>query len=347
MSIKMIYARICNFLKIDKMLKIYNVNSFKNYKVVKEKIDNNTGDEEIKKVILELERKKINPYSILFLVLLCQTIMVTIGLILFEYSFYLNMVFLIAYILLDFVILIRGQTDLLKSTVLIIMLFFNILSLIMLVFSLNGADIKLAQGITNINDVTIHVKPFIIEVNGSNDYFVEIPNLVFIPTLICFLFSIFCFVVGYKNKVEAKRLKNSYSLSLLIAISYFIASLFMLLNDAFLIIDLSTILGIILLVLAIYLLINIKSSNLIDLFSIIMLGIGLFENIKLMPATQGPYTHEIEYVFPVFYKIIDIKDGVIVHDYYVPTIYLLLAFINLFMVCLFYLKRKKEIDLLK
>lgn len=58
MSIKMIYARICNFLKIDKMLKIYNVNSFKNYKVVKEKIDNNTGDEEIKKVILELERKK-------------------------------------------------------------------------------------------------------------------------------------------------------------------------------------------------------------------------------------------------------------------------------------------------
>lgn len=329
----MIYTRIFNFLKIDKMLKIYNVNSFKNYKFVKEKIDNNTSDEEIKKVILELERKRTNPYSSLFLALLCQTIMVIVVLILFEHSFYLNMILLIAYALIGFIILIS--------------MLFYILNLIMLVFSLNGANIKLAKGITSINDVTIHVKPFIIEVNGSNNYLKTIPNLVFIPTLICFLFSILCFVIGNINKIEAKRLKNSYSLSLVIAISYFIAGLFTLLNDAFLILDLSTILGVILLVLTIYSLINIKRSNLIDLFSFIMLGIGLFENIKLMPATQGPYTHKIEYIFPIFYKIMDIKDGVIVHDYYVPTIYLLISSTNLFVVTLLYFKRKKEIDLLK
>lgn len=43
----------------------------------------------------------------------------------------------------------------------------------------------------------------------------------------------------------------------------------------------------------------------------------------------------------------DIKDGVIVQDYYVPTIYLLISSTNLFMVTLLYFKRKKEIDLLK
>ena len=119
----MIYMRIFNFLKIDKMLKIYNINSFKKYKLVKEKIDNNTSDEEIKKVILELERKRTNPYSSLFLALLCQTIMVIVVLILFEHSFYLNMIFIIAYALIGFIILIS--------------MLFYILNLIMLVFSLN------------------------------------------------------------------------------------------------------------------------------------------------------------------------------------------------------------------